>query len=538
MSFQPELSAAHIAAVNRRRRIIVQYDAYDDGLGRDIKDWIEYRFNYADEPGSQIDSLWWDIGMGEIATGYPSKIFPRFEHPGLQKWWQQGIDWVQVCVDESKKRNLEVFWNHRISEVIDMLPSPTEPRKVEQHPWKKAHPDWVIKSWWWPGLWNLTAPAVWDFKLQNLREIAENYAFDGIQVDFSRHVPCLPPGHQWEHRDCVTEFLRRVRRMLLDTGKKCGRPILLSAKVPENLEGCRIDGFDVETWARENIVDMFTLGSRSIDVDLEVFRKITRGRNIKLYPCFDDHHATDAYRYPPIEFFRGVFANWWQQGADGVETFNWSNAVPELEMKIAGRSPGPLSQRQAYHEIGAPETMKFKDKIFAIQRRWGYPWAEGYFNQNSLAPLPLWLAHDGRPAELTMRIADDVAEAVRRHTFKEAHLRLVLFNSLPDDNLAVKFNGRQLAVLDSDATWKEPHIFSPKEQPASGGEYPVDPQQKLLMLRFNLAPELLRLGANQISIGVAQRGAYPWQGENQIKVEKVEVHLHYSDLKQGKMNQA
>ena len=51
----------HTAAVNRRRRIVVQYDAFSQ-LGTDFQQWIDYRFRYADEDGSQIDSLWWDIG--------------------------------------------------------------------------------------------------------------------------------------------------------------------------------------------------------------------------------------------------------------------------------------------------------------------------------------------------------------------------------------------------------------------------------------------------------------------------------------------
>ena len=45
-----ELPVAHQSAVNRRRRIVVQYDAFNT-LGIDFRDWIDYRFSYADEPG-------------------------------------------------------------------------------------------------------------------------------------------------------------------------------------------------------------------------------------------------------------------------------------------------------------------------------------------------------------------------------------------------------------------------------------------------------------------------------------------------------
>ena len=54
-----QLSQEHHDAVNRRRRIVVQYDAHGE-LGVDFKQWLAYRFSYIDEPGSQIDSVWWD----------------------------------------------------------------------------------------------------------------------------------------------------------------------------------------------------------------------------------------------------------------------------------------------------------------------------------------------------------------------------------------------------------------------------------------------------------------------------------------------
>ncbi|MHC4537796.1 MAG: hypothetical protein ACYS6K_28020, partial [Planctomycetota bacterium] len=80
-----------------------------------------------------------------------------------------------------------------------------------------------------------------------------------------------------------------------------------------------------------------------------------------------------------------MFGNWWQQGADSVVTFNWSNAPPEVCQEI-GANPGPLSHRQAYHEVGSPETLAYKDKVFAVERRGGYPWAEGFFGRNDTAP--------------------------------------------------------------------------------------------------------------------------------------------------------
>ena len=511
-----ELSQQHRRAVDRRRRIVVQYDAHN-ALGGDFEAWIQYRFAYADEPGSQIDALWWDIDT--LGPGvYPA--VPR--NPQLEPWRKRGIDWVGRLVEETRKRGLEVFWSHRVSEV-DINPSGQGAAwKSPPHPFKQEHPDWLLKTWWPHGLWDYSVPEVRRFKVALLRQLAQTYDLDGIQLDFARHVPCLPPPRQWELRHHVTEFVRMVRTMLLEAAARRGHPILLAARVPRNLEGCRVDGFDVENWARQNLVDILTLGTRSVDVDIAGYRRATAAGHVKLQPCLDDHHATDGYRYPPIEFFRGVFANWWQQGADSVVTFNWSNAPPELCEKVGAR-PGPASQRQAYHEAGSPETLSHKDKTFVVERRGGYPWAEGFFNRNDTAPLPVTFAEDGTPTQLAVRISDDLAALAGG--LKQATLRAILFGASEGQELEVRLGGAALRSTARDPDWKDPQIFSPRPQPASGGsgKYNVDPRQRLLRLDFAVDPRHCRVGENQVDVGLA-KGAKP---ARDVVLEKLELHVEY-----------
>jgi hypothetical protein len=509
-----ELSAEHRRAVDRRRRIVVQYDSQDH-FGMDFASWLRYRFGYIDEPGTQIDSIWWDMGrLGQVL--YPSNVLDRMQDDGLQKWRDQGIDLVGRLVEETHKRNLEVFWHHRINEVDVKSPDPL----------KKAHPDWVLKTNWWKhGLWDFSVPAVRDCTVRALREVAEIYAFDGIQIDFARHVPCLPVGRQWDLRDHVTELMRAARRMLLDVARKRGRPYLLAAKVPQTIEGCRIDGLDVETWIRENLVDIFTLGSRSIDVDVAGFRRLAQGRDIKLQPCFDDHHATDGYRFAPIDVLRGVFANWWQQGADSVATFNWTNASPEL-CRSLGIAPGPsCCHRQAYREVGSLQTLEPLDKTFVVERRGGDPWSEGFFNRNDSAPLPLAMAQGDPPVTVRVRISDDLFQ--RTTSVKTAFLRAVLFGAPDDAEVEARLNGAAIPLVARDPGWKDPQIFSPRPQPASGGpgNYKVDPRQRLLRLDFVVDPKRCRVGENLVMLDFARRSdSLP---VSTTVLEKLEVHVQY-----------
>ena len=241
--------------------------------------------------------------------------------------------------------------------------------------------------------------------------------------------------------------------------------------------------------------------------------------SIKLQPCLDDHHATDAYQYPPIEYFRGVATNWWRQGADSLLTFNWSNADPQFCRKM-GKTPGPLSHQQAYHEIGSPDSLRDKDKIFVVQRRGGYPWAEGAFNRNDRAVLPLQLSKAGSTATVSLRVGDHLATSAAR--LEPVLLRLIVFGTVDRKTLDVKFNGVPTRAVTHDVSWKDRQIFSPRPQPSSGGAdgWKIDPNQKLTRLDFRIPPRLCKAAGNQVSLRSS--------GKTTIKLEKVELHVDYA----------
>ena len=510
-----ELSKDHIKAVHRRRRIVMMQDAYGDGhgatpLGGDFDSWLRYRFSYLDELETQIDAIWWD--MAALAV-YPNQGFPADVQARFNAWSTAGNDPLKALVDGTHGRGLEAFFNHRISEVE--LDGKTFHLKTE-------NPDWVIPTWWPHGMWNLAAPGLQDFKLRNLRYLAENYEFDGLQIDFARHTPILPPGRQWELRGRVTGFIRRVRLMLLDVAKKRGRPFLLAVRVPKSVEGAKQDGFDLESWARERLVDIFTIGTRSLEVDVASFLAIARGRDIKIQPCWDDHHASDAYQWQPIEFLRGAYSNWWRQGADSVVTWNWSNATRKTCLKL-GINPGPDSHDQGLQELGNLESMRLRDKMFALDRRGAFPWAEGFFNRNADARLPLRLVAGAEPVRLNLRIEEPVADSA--HRVGSLKLRTVLFDAGPETNVRARFNGSALTPFLRDPDWKDDQIVSPRPQPNSGkaGWQRVDPDQRLLRIEYDLDPKECRVGLNTVEISLSTGRA----GDG-VKLEKVEVHLAYS----------
>ena len=498
------LSSAHLDAVNRPRRIYVNNDAGYDAVAMGPKEtpitpdeWIAARFSAFSQPGSQVDCVGWCLDEGNIAA-YPSQVIPELQYPTLLRWRKDGVDIAQRIVEESHRLKLEVFWEHRLNGADREVDVNTPAR----HPLKDKHPEWLIDGGWWkPGLWNFAIPEVRQYKLAILREVAERYDLDGINLDFGRHPPFLPTGRQWEQRESLSEYVRQVRQMLQQVAERRGRPLLLSVRVADTVPGCHFDGIDIETWVRAKMIDMIVVGTRSIEVDLAGFRRITAGSHVKLYPCIDQHHSPDGYHAVTAnEFLRGLAANWWQQGADGIATFNFWNELPAAAKVIGSSGPllnGQSVHAQAYREIGDPKVLAPLDKWFVVSRRYGGGFYDrqgnrwnDYLNLNHQAPLPLTLTED--PAWVEISVADDIVAHV--HQLDGIDLRLQISGE-PSKQLGIKFNGIQL---------REPEI--------SGDWW-----------RFSLTSAQMAVGRNLLTVDRDRSD----QRKVPITLEKVEVHVKY-----------
>lgn len=527
------ISHEHIEAINRQRRIIFQDDVLandvfrSDEIGTERLDKIiDFYMSRLDEQPNQVDSIWFEWGEGNTAV-WPSEVIPCTENV-FPRWWAAGIDPVEVLLTEAKKRGREVFFSYRIngSDNDDLF---DPPRPFDQPiPLKAEHPDWLIYKW--HPYWNFAFKGVRDLKLNVVREVAEIYDFDGIQIDFAR-IPVLFPEEQWLQRNILTDFMRDIRTTLLDIGEQRGRPLLLAARVPEDLMGCHFDGMDVETWAEDFLVDIFVVGTRTANADIAAFRHIVKDTPIKVYPSFDDHHSTDGYREPDLEIWRGTCANWWRQNPDGMHTFNLMVSSPQAAQNLY-ISPYNRweTQRKIFSEIGSPETLKGVDKVFFVERRggghaeyvvpspanWNTP-RHMYFQTNMLASLPAALAGDGKEDTLlTLNVADDVNAAV------EEIDRLALRIAISDEAGEALSVDERLENLGSGVEVRLNNILLDTPRAETVQTSKGDAFKNWLV--FTVAPRYLAVGANLVGVRLSQQ-LPPLFGR--IQIEKLELHLRY-----------
>lgn len=366
-----------------------------------IEEYISHRF--ANIPSETVSAILWDCGFeSEAWKMYLKGTLPLRDVSTIERWAAEGVDFLENLEKETHKRGMLALWNHRISEVD--LRHPMD-RRILEHPvpfedksrtnyLKEAHPDWVVKCWWPQGLWNLANKELRAHKLKILREIMENYELDGMQLDFARHTPCLPPGSEWENREEATAFVREVRTMLDEVGEKQKRPLLLLARVGENIPGNHQDGLEVERWMEEELVDVLVPGGRTVHIDFESFRKHSRGKKIKIIPSWDAHHTGKGMHRPPAEYLHAVMQNFTDQGADGASLFN---VTEEEHQEYADLLKMPFRK----------ESFLKKKKEYRAERRGEYPWAGNYIYRSDDKPLPLELL-SGEGKEVMLEIYSDV----------------------------------------------------------------------------------------------------------------------------------
>ncbi len=161
---------------------------------------------------------------------------------------------------------------------------------------------------------------------------------------------------------------------------------------------------------------------------------------------------------------------------------------------------------------------------FAVERRGGYPWAEGYHNRNDDRPLPCALTNHGTPTVLPLDVFEDLAAAAA--TIRAITLRLVLWSAFPTDALEVRLNDQPLHAAVRDPEWQDSQVYSDQAQLCAGARasYVLNPSQRLLRLDYAVAPTTFRVGQNEVAVRVLRRGPHPCGGRGTlIEIEKVEA---------------
>jgi len=498
-------------------KFIQQMDASMASLWKmDDEDLIKWLFNCIDVQGCNVDIFFWetDMFMEQETEANNRSSYIAFK--------ERGTDIMQIIIDECHRRGIKAYFHHRFSEVERENPAPDFDENGNIVPEgrnrvKYEHPDWIIKTWWKNGLWNLASEDMQNFKLDYLERMMKKYDFDGICIDYLRHLPCLPVGKQWELRECATEFMCRLKKRM----SSIGRDIAVGAKLPENLKSCHHDGFDVEDWAKKGCVDFMVAGSRTINPDIEGYKKITDGTEIEIYACWDTWHVADAYHFQKADFYHGMLSNFKEQGADGVVGFNYAPAPYSQLQKLLQPDEIYWSSGDEYSDF-YNEFEKAGDSTlqarYVADRRGGYPYLNGCGGNNAFAPLPEEIPNDETLLDIPIIISTEYPKG------RNVKVKFVITNAKVDcDKFRVFLNGEEAKDFITDFCYTDAQIFWPEQQPLSLRTecYSKNPST-MLAIEAEFDSKFLKLGENNVSICVVDRRNYI---VDSINVEKAEITI-------------
>jgi hypothetical protein len=539
-----------MAATDRNRRILFNWDGSDvlafleDNPTPDR--FIERAFSCID--GSQVDTLLYNFGSGNVAE-YASDVLEwpgeadgfqfeddssRWRYENAKKLADMGCNPPKLISDACRHRNLEVFVSMRMNDIHDaFMPS-------ERPTFKRENPQWLLPQLrdgfpgmhavdvpglerykGWPGIkerrlatsLNYALPEVRQLKLDVIRELIENYDFDGIELDWSRHNNHFAPGTEWDNRHILTEFHREVRNIAEAAASKWGHPVLVFSRVPETMHGCSVGGYDVAAWMRDEIVDGLILGDMVINVSyLQQFRDISPRKTL-LYPSVYGYGM--GYSLWDDATIRGVAANMWMRGADGLATYNLY--------------PMGNFRKKVLQQFGDPKTLEGTSKRYLSPQRSRMGYTRFSRHNCPAAPLPAYL---NMPAPATQKpmvdhtvwceldIADDIPALDEQGKVEKIELIVGLEDLHPEDRIFISLNGESLTkdIKDDVPANIETITWDLNADDADGSQPHdlINTHLEFPGLRFNPPAKLLRKGMNNVQVLLLQGNHRPSDEEHDL----------------------
>lgn len=420
------------------------------------------------------DVCTFDTRVGET---YGDRFGPGYSGgwaPGIRGLRAEGTDALRLVCEHMHAQGKEVLAAIRMSDTHHRSLSRDEPLCPQ---FALKNPQFVIKQ---PdGRTNETAldyshHEVRAHRLSIMREIAEGYDVDGLELNFVRWAKHFPRDRGREKAPIMTKYIGRIREMLDAAAyKKKRERLTLGVRVPESLEACRLAGVDVEEWVRQGWIDYIVISTwNNTDPQLPVdeftrFAKpagvdtiVVMGNMIgSIYggpPSVLDRPAAMSAKHQSEGYLgmliteseaRGAAANYYAWGADSISFWNVgihfggeATAAPEQQARIARWTQAVRSQESVF---AGPRCYRYLPMGKGISSRKpprrNYPWYEegrsplGHVNSPVLTFDP---DHFGKRLIFPFRMADG-----RSGEQLQGRLTFWIYYLSENDKIVVDING-------------------------------------------------------------------------------------------------
>ena len=452
-----ELKTLRKQLANKPRRIIYNDDGCHGCEGTTIEDWLAVRLRQVVD--TQVDTVSYCTGGGGVFWAHQPKVgeaLGAWVEPGhapyvhqmqniLETLKEQGTDRLAEAVKYGHQNKMEMFWSYRMNNPECSFAPWCLSKRKREHPEyimgvksdHKKYPLTEARSWY--TLNDYERPEVRDHIVAIFEDVCQRYDVDGVELDFIRHpmyfrtnldyMPATPAQVAM-----MTDMVRRIREITERESIKRGRPILLTVRAPLSVESCKAIGIDIETYLKDDLMDIMIAGQDYIQMavasSLKDMVDLGHKYDVPVYALLVPPKPYDLYRNDNRAWYAAAM-NRWYWGADGIYLFNLFPTKPNV----------------LFSQLGSVESLKGRDKIYAIDN----PVQEsvlGTFKLVMVGPnrLPLTLVPE-KYATIKLPVGEDIVANAPQGKSVSTLLRFQVTNLVQGDTLKIRFNGHLLPAI-------------------------------------------------------------------------------------------
>ncbi|MBE6732291.1 MAG: hypothetical protein E7564_11445 [Ruminococcaceae bacterium] len=350
-----DLQKRYQAAKTRKDKLILQAESYfekitEDSTVTDMAFCVFMQSSIVDSSYSNwlIRDTAGRVERGEEETGklavisknrgglpYRKHLYPDF----YKDLTENGLDWANIAIEKCAEKGVRPWIYFRMNDLhyVDLDGCPFHDSffyKAKENGWligndAYGRPDGTSGNIKY--LYNFACPEVREWMLNYIEEIILRYDAFGFGLDFMRNIYCFDYLNDTGYQEYMNDFIRKIRGAITKAEEKFGHSIKLYIRIAHTPSDNYVYGFDVETWAKEGLVDVIIASCEEVcnsNVDVDEWRKAI-GKNTAFLIGCDDHvirwlaPGAEKIYHTYEEHVKGLTASYLSRGADGMYFNNY-----------------------------------------------------------------------------------------------------------------------------------------------------------------------------------------------------------------------
>ncbi len=281
----------------------------------DFITWRGEKYLWTEENGHPVDYKAPEAGAGFHKIESLYKLYREFE-----------IEPVELFIRTMREGGVRPWLTLRMN---DTHHHDKEPHIIHPAFYYTARKNgWMVGSHgedygYFNGCLDYAQPAVREMMLNYIRDIANRYDMDGLELDFQREIFCFDYKNTPGCHEIMNDFMRKVRAIINEASEKRGRKLLLMVRLHSAIEENMAFGFDVKTWAEEKLIDAVVPSPRweysNSSIPVAEWKSLM-GEDIAVFPGMETLNRN--FTLTTIEQVKAYNAGWLSAGADGIYGYN------------------------------------------------------------------------------------------------------------------------------------------------------------------------------------------------------------------------